>query len=71
MRLLEIAHWRTARSHRAGDGTELLPYLLVLASQKSTAETTAPICLPVEGPWQPSLTSALLYRALIFSLRRG
>ena len=49
MRLLEIIHWKTARSRSAGDGAELLPYLLMLASQKSTAETAAPICLPAEG----------------------
>lgn len=49
MCLLEVVPWKIAQSHGAGDGVELLHYLLMLASQKSRTEMMAPVCLPVEG----------------------
>lgn len=46
MRLLEVVHWKIAQSRGTGDGMELLPYLLMLASQKSTVGT---MCVSPRG----------------------
>lgn len=69
MCLLEITRWKTACSCSAGGSPEPLPYLLMEAPQKSTANTQAPGCLPTEGCSQSRLVSVLLYRSLLLPLR--